>query len=230
MAHTEGFELESATGGDDRPAGDVDKAVLGGPPQRVGRFEYRYDTDTWTWSEAVARIHGYEPGEVQPTTELMLRHKHPDDVAHVKILLTQAEAPFSSRHRIYTTTGEIRKVVVVGEAVRDASARIVATRGLYVDVTDAVEEELQREVGDELRTIVADRAVIEQAKGMLMLAYAIDAGAAFHLLRWRSQEANIKVRDIAREVVSKVPGLLDLPPSERGRIDHFLMTLADAAD
>lgn len=48
----------------------VDKAILGGPPQRVGRFEYRYDTDTWTWSDTVARIHGYEPGEVTPTTEL----------------------------------------------------------------------------------------------------------------------------------------------------------------
>jgi hypothetical protein len=230
VAPTENFELESATGVDERAAGDVDRAVLGGPPQRVGRFEYRYDTDAWTWSDAVARMHGYEPGEVQPTTELMLRHKHPDDLAHVKTLLGQAEAPFSSRHRIYTTTGEIRKVVVVGEAVSDESKRIVATRGLYVDVTGAVEDELQREVGDELRTIVADRAVIEQAKGMLMVAYAIDARAAFHLLRWRSQEANIKVRDIAREVVLKVPALLDLQPSGRGQIDHFLMSLADAGE
>ncbi|MCV7156360.1 ANTAR domain-containing protein, partial [Mycolicibacterium brisbanense] len=222
-------EIQRAQSGDERAAGDVEKAMLGGPPQRVGRFEYRYDTETWTWSDAVAQMHGYEPGEVQPTTELMLRHKHPDDVAHVKTLLAHAEAPFSSRHRIYTTTGEIRKVVVVGEAVRDASMRIVATRGLYVDVTDAVEEELQREVGDELRTIVADRAVIEQAKGMLMLAYDIDERAAFNLLRWRSQEANVKLRDIAREVVLKVPGLLNLQPSERGQVDHFLMTLADAA-
>ena len=119
---------------------------------------------------------------------------------------------------------------MVGEAVSDESKRIVATRGLYVDVTGAVEDELQREVGDELRTIVADRAVIEQAKGMLMVAYAIDARAAFHLLRWRSQEANIKVRDIAREVVLKVPALLDLQPSGRGQIDHFLMSLADAGE
>ncbi|WP_431236087.1 hypothetical protein ACQ856_30380 (plasmid) [Mycolicibacterium psychrotolerans] len=40
----------------------LDEAILGGPPQRVGRFEYHYDTDTWTWSDTVARMHGYEPG------------------------------------------------------------------------------------------------------------------------------------------------------------------------
>ena len=29
----------------------LDKALLGGEPQRVGRFEYRYDSGTWTWSD-----------------------------------------------------------------------------------------------------------------------------------------------------------------------------------
>ena len=55
----------------------LDKAILGGPPQKTGRFEYRYDNDTWTWSDTVARMHGYEPEEVTPTTDLVLSHKHP---------------------------------------------------------------------------------------------------------------------------------------------------------
>src|SRR3954453_12400829 len=101
---------------DSQPATDgqavraIDKALLGGPPQRVGRFEYRYDTDVWTWSDTVARMHGYEPGDVQPTTELVLSHKHPDDLARVKGLLNQSAAPFSSRHRIRTVAGETRNV------------------------------------------------------------------------------------------------------------------------
>ena len=230
MVHAEQFEPESYPGVDGQAPSDIDKALLGGPPQRVGRFEYRYDTDTWTWSDAVARMHGYEPGQVEPTTELILSHKHPDDLNQVKALLKQAEAPFSSRHRIRTTTGDIRKVIVVGEAVTDENGSIVATRGLYVDVTKAVKEEIQREVGDELQTIVADRAIIEQAKGMLMAAYDLDADAAFNILRWRSQEMNIKLHDIAGEIVSNLPSLLDLQPSGRRTIDHFLMTLSDSVD
>ena len=71
-------------GVDGQRANRLDKAILGGPPQRVGRFEYRYDTDTWTWSYTVARMHGYEPNEVVPTTDLVLSHKHPEDLSKVR--------------------------------------------------------------------------------------------------------------------------------------------------
>src|SRR3954471_13982116 len=123
VASDKGFN----TGTDGYVPQALDKALLGGAPQRVGRFEYRYDTDTWTWSDTVARIHGYEPGTVEPTTELVLSHKHVDDLAEVKGLLKQTAAPFSSRHRIRTTSGEIRKVVVVGDAVLDQDEQVVAT-------------------------------------------------------------------------------------------------------
>ena len=172
---------ETGTGGP-APPGALDGALLGGPPQRVGTFEYRYDTDTWTWSDTVAKMHGYEPGEVQPTTELVLSHKHPEDLARVKALLKKSSAPFSSRHRIRTTTGQTRKIVVVGDAVTDPSGRTVATQGFYVDVTEAFHADLQQEVGDELQVIVAHREVIEQAKGMLMAIYELDAQSAFGIM------------------------------------------------
>lgn len=79
----EGFAPESDTGTDGVAPGRWTRRCCG-LPQRVGRFEYRYDTDTWTWSDTVARIHGYEPGEVEPTTELVLSHKHPDDLELIK--------------------------------------------------------------------------------------------------------------------------------------------------
>ncbi|OBB00550.1 hypothetical protein A5662_14500 [Mycobacteriaceae bacterium 1482268.1] len=204
----------------------MDKALLGGAPQRVGRFEYNYNTDSWTWSDAVARMHGYEPCDVQPTTELVLSHKHPEDLGHVKALLKRSSAPFSSRHRIRTTSGDIRHVVVVGEIVKDSDDEVMATRGFYVDVTEALKNDIQRELGDELDTIVAHRAVIEQAKGMLMLLYNISPDAAFDILRWRSQEMNMKLNAIATEVAAALPSLVDLPSGVRGPIDHFLMTLA----
>ena len=210
---------------DGQAPGPLDRALLGGPPQRVGRFEYRYDTDTWTWSDAVARMHGYKTGEVEPTTELVLSHKHPDDLAQVKALLKQSSAPFSSRHRIRTTTGELRKVVVVGDAVADEDGKVVATRGFYVDVTDVSRADLLDEVGQELKMIVANRDKIEQAKGMLMAIYHVDEDAAFDIMRWRSQELNVKLYHLAAKLVAEVPALVEDAFRNTSPVDHYLLTL-----
>jgi PAS domain S-box-containing protein len=216
---------------DDHPATDghairvLDKALLGGEPQRVGRFEYRYDDGAWTWSDTVARIHGYEPGAIEPTTELVLSHKHPDDLARVKGLLQQSVAPFSSRHRIRTTTGEIRKVVVVGDPVTDADGRTVATRGFYIDITDSFNADLQQSITDELQVIVSHRQVIDQAKGMLMVIYQLSADVAFAVLVWRSQELNVKLSTVAEKLVAELPDLLNAHPAMRAPIDRYLLTL-----
>jgi PAS domain-containing protein len=209
VEHTSGFE----TGTDGPAPGALDSALVGGPAQHVGTFEYRYDTDTWTWSDTVAKMHGYEPDEVQPTTELVLSHKHPEDLAHVKALLKSSSAPFSSRHRIRTTTGETRE------------GRIVATRGFYVDVTKAFRADLQQEVGSALDVIVARRAVIEQAKGMLMAIYELDAESAFGIMVWRSQQLNVKLHDLAATLVAELPSLLQSNLTARTPVDHYLMTL-----
>jgi PAS domain S-box-containing protein len=216
---------------DDYPATDgyavraIDKALLGGEPQRVGRFEYRYDDGTWTWSDTVARMHGYQPGEIEPTTELVLSHKHPDDLRRVKGLLQQSAAPFSSRHRICTTTGEILKVVVVGDAVTDADGRVVATRGFYIDITESFKADLQQSISDELPVIVTHRQVIDQAKGMLMMIYHLSADAAFALLKWRSQQLNVKLSTVAQKLVAELPDLLNVHPAMRAPIDHYLLAL-----
>jgi PAS domain S-box-containing protein len=216
---------------DDYPATDgqavrtIDEALLGGEPQRVGRFEYRYDDGAWRWSDTVAGMHGYEPGQIEPTTELILSHKHPDDLARVKGLLQQSVAPFSSRHRIRTTTGEIRKVVVVGEPVTDADGRTVATRGFYIDITESFNADLQESISDELQVIVSHREVIDQAKGMLMVIYQLSADAAFAVLKWRSQELNAKLFTVAEKLVAELPDLLNSHPATRAAIDHYLLTL-----
>lgn len=223
-------QIRSGDSSGDRPAtdgqagGPLDRALLGGPPQRVGRFDYHYASDTWTWSDAVARMHGYNPGEVEPSTELFLSHKHPDDLAQVKGLLRQSEAPFSSRHRIRTTTGDIRHVVVVGDAVTDEDGRIIATRGFYVDITDDENADLQHSLTDKLETIIPHRAIIEQAKGMLMALYVIDEDAAFAILRWRSQQINVKLSAVAASLVADLRGLLQVDPSNRAPVDHYLMS------
>jgi AmiR/NasT family two-component response regulator len=56
-------------------------------------------------------------------------------------------------------------------------------------------------VRDELNEALTSRAVIDQAKGMIMQAQGCDADEAFSLLVRMSSHSNRKVRDLAREFV-----------------------------
>jgi hypothetical protein len=69
------------------PGADEDLLIGPGDPQRVGRFRFFLSDQRWEWSDAVAQMHGYPPGTATPTTELLLRHKHPDDRPRVAALL-----------------------------------------------------------------------------------------------------------------------------------------------
>jgi GAF domain-containing protein len=61
-----------------------------------------------------------------------------------------------------------------------------------------------RKLSEQLQEALASRAVIEQAKGILMAQHRIGADAAFDLLRERSQQVNRKLREVAREVVDGI--------------------------
>ena len=68
-----------------------------------------------------------------------------------------------------------------------------------------------------LTQIMESRAVIEQAKGVLMAIYDIDADAAFDLLKGRSQHTNTKLRVLAEQLMTDFRllywGQLGLPVS-----------------
>jgi PAS domain S-box-containing protein len=196
-------------------------------PQRVGWFTFHFDDERWAWSDAVQIMHGYEPGAVTPTTELVLSHKHPDDrptVAATLHEMRRAHRPFSTRHRIVDTRGEVRDVVVVGDRMTDEQGEVIGTHGFYVDVTP-VQTMTQEMVTAALTEITENRAVIEQVKGMLMLIYRVDDDAAFELLRWRSQESNVKLRALAEQLLTDYRQLdyQDTLPS-RETFDHLLLT------
>ena len=50
--------------------------------------------------------------------------------------------------------------------------------------------------------IAENRAVIDQAKGMLIFLYGMDDQTAFDTLRRHSQNTNIKLRALAEQLVS----------------------------
>ncbi|WP_162448560.1 GAF and ANTAR domain-containing protein [Phytoactinopolyspora mesophila] len=55
---------------------------------------------------------------------------------------------------------------------------------------------------DGLRQAVETRNVIGQAQGLLMERYGLDARRAFDVLRRYSQDANVKLRDVAEQLVA----------------------------
>ncbi|MCW2608406.1 MAG: hypothetical protein JWO60_3099 [Frankiales bacterium] len=61
--------------------------------------------------------------------------------------------------------------------------------------------EAQSKVAENLRVALQSRAVIEQAKGILMAQRRISADAAFDLLVTLSQDTNRKLRDVASALV-----------------------------
>ncbi|BBX67330.1 PAS and ANTAR domain-containing protein [Mycolicibacterium psychrotolerans] len=175
----------------------------GSAAPRIGWVRYLFDEDRWEWSDEVALIHGYQPGSVVPTTELVLSHKHPADRPQLAALMErirETRAAFSSRHRIQDVQGRIHHVVVVGNQLRDDSGRVVGSDGFYVDLS-AYEDDRRSEMSAQVAEFAEHRAAIEQAKGMLMVVYGIDASAAFDLLRWRSQQTNVKLRLLAEQIL-----------------------------
>ena len=55
--------------------------------------------------------------------------------------------------------------------------------------------------------IAQNTAAIDQAKGMLILLYGVDDQTAFDTLRRHSQNTNIKLRDLAEQLVSNYRAL-----------------------
>lgn len=69
-----------------------------------------------------------------------------------------------------------------------------------------------REHAGQLRTALSSRAVIDQAKGVIMAVRHVDADAAFAVLVEQSQRENRKLRDIAARFIARVTGLDSTTP------------------
>lgn len=227
---------------DDRPPGTSAPAA-----DSLGTFRYWFDDDRWEWSDRVAALHGYRPGEAVPTTELLRRHKHPDDrLAFDELMaaMRRSRAPFSSHHRIVDRDGRTHEVVVVGRTFSDRTGRVVGCLGFYLEL-DALEpgplgplesldsdaadfaviddEPARAEVNRQIDEFRENRAVIEQAKGMLMLMYGVSGDRAFDVLRWRSQEENRKLRDVCRSLVADARTGLTIPDDLRRAFDNVVL-------
>lgn len=69
-----------------------------------------------------------------------------------------------------------------------------------------------RDHAGQLRTALSSRAVIDQAKGVIMAVRHVDADTAFAVLVEQSQRENRKLRDVAARFIARVTGLDSTTP------------------
>ena len=86
----------------------------------------------------------------------------------------------------------------------DASlVRVAASRCADAVLAVATLDGVQRLAG-QLEQAMASRAVIEQAKGVIMAMRGLPEHEAFEVLRKTSQDRNVKVRELAHQIVTGV--------------------------
>jgi AmiR/NasT family two-component response regulator len=114
-------------------------------------------------------------------------------------------------------------VILLIHAANPEFVREASKRGIFAFITDAEVRDWQSSIDIVLRRFAeyhdlegafGRRAVIEQAKGILMERHSVDEQAAFSLLRESSRKNNRKLIDVATAVVD---GHLLLPKQPDGR-------------
>ena len=113
-------------------------------------------------------------------------------------------------------------VIALLSAEDPAYVREAAKRGVFAYLVDTTPEELQSAIDVTLQRFTeyhnlqgafGRRAVIEQAKGILMARHSIDADRAFGMLRDHSQHNGNKLVDVATAVVDSHLLLIPLADS-----------------
>lgn len=56
-------------------------ALTAGTAEPAARFRYDVRSGDWWWSPGMFDLHGLTEGDVEPSTELLMSHKHPEDRA-----------------------------------------------------------------------------------------------------------------------------------------------------
>jgi GAF domain-containing protein len=104
-----------------------------------------------------------------------------------------------------------RQAAAFSAGDRERGSRFAGHAAVAVANMQAHQAAVQR--GEHLQTALESRAVIDQAKGILMERYKVSADGAFQMMATLSMESNVKVRGIAERVVSTG----ELGPGRSGR-------------
>lgn len=179
-------------------------SALGAGDCIAGSFHLDTVANRFEWSEALFRLHGYSPGEVLPSVELLLSHKHPDDRARAAEIISQIAVEggyFCLYHRIIDSGRRVRRVLTCGEGILDETGRVTALDGMMVDLTATVRHETEQAARDAIAGATASRTVIAQAQGILMGRLLVSSDEAFRILVEQSSRINVKLAVVAADLL-----------------------------
>lgn len=176
----------------------------------TGTVEHYFADGIIRWSDELYRIHGYERGEVVPTLELGMSHIVPSDRAAAEAFwaqVTTTGGPASLYTAIRSHTGQERKLLISGDRVLDNDGNPVGVWALVVDLTRSMHADRHRLANEAVAASALNRAVIEQAKGILMARAGLTAGEAFTRISTYSQDTNRKVVVICQDIIDRTAAL-----------------------
>ncbi len=197
-------------------------------PPRPGHWRGDLLTGEWWWSPEVVDLLGLHSRTATPSVQLLLSHVHPEDRPALRGdlgLACTSGTPFTREFRLLRGDGRQRSVLLVCEPAVGGTGTVIALSGLAIDVTDQVRpgtardrdeqvRHLETEI-EQLRTAMASRAAIEQAKGILMLLMSCGDQVAFDLLAHISSHTHRKVREVAVSIIDSATGRGALPADVR---------------
>jgi GAF domain-containing protein len=142
-------------------------------------------------------------GELFLVTDMRAERRWPDYAPHAARLgvLSSMSIPLPFRG---ATIGALNNYAVTREAFGEPDIRLGEEVAAFVAIAVANAEASARATDDVLnmRRAMESRAVIEQAKGILMERYKVTSDQAFTLLTHASQRSNVKLRDLAEELTA----------------------------
>ncbi|PZN95724.1 MAG: hypothetical protein DCF29_24285, partial [Alphaproteobacteria bacterium] len=113
----------------------------------LGHWHYDVADHSVSWSDEVFRIHGVEPGSMEPSLATMAPLYHPADREAAKVLIQRALTTgegYDTRLRL-NRHGEERVTRSRAQVERDDQGRIVALFGVVQDITDTVRAEREQD-------------------------------------------------------------------------------------
>jgi len=93
-----------------------------------------------TWSDALFRIYGEEPGAFVPSMDAVLAYIHEEDKAAVSQTIDDAAASaseFEVDYRITRPDGQVRTIICKGQPEFDTNGEMIGMFGVGTDVTEA---------------------------------------------------------------------------------------------